>query len=102
MGINMTQIYYQVKKIRELSAELRDARSSLLPYQHSLNTHWKGIEMTPTNLAMEEYRNMLAAIAADLDGIGNDIIREAEAIRRAEELAAAQAAAAAAAAAEKN
>jgi len=96
MGIDMTQIYYQVKIIRELSTELRDARSAFTSYQHSLNAHWKGVEMPPTNLVVEEHRNRLAAIAADLDDIGSDIIREAEAIKRAEELAAAQAALAAA------
>ena len=91
MKINLTQINSQTRQLREQAAELRSAQAFLLSYQHSLNTHWKGEEMTPTNLVIDEHRKRLAAIAADIDSVSNDIVREAEAIRRDQEVAEAQA-----------
>ena len=92
--INLLKINNQAEKLREQAVLLRGAQSSLLSYQHNLNCYWNGVEMVPTNRAMDEYRNRLATIATDLDSISNDMIREAEAVRRAEEIAEAQAAAA--------
>jgi len=94
MKINLAQVNNQARQLREQADALRGAQSSMLSYQHNLNNHWKGVEMTPANRNMDEQRNRFAAIAADLESISNDIIREAEAIRREEEMAEARAAAA--------
>jgi hypothetical protein len=91
MSINLSQANNHANQLNEQAAVLRSIQSTLLSYQHSLNSHWKGVEMTPTNRVMDEYRNTLASIAADISSIGNDVVREAEAIRRAELLAQAQA-----------
>ena len=92
MKINLTQINNQARQLREQATGLRGAQSSLRSFQRNLNTHWRGAEMSPLNRVMEDYIKRFAAIASDLDSIAADIVREAEAIRRAEELAAAQAA----------
>ena len=87
MSLNVVLANKQARQLRELAGALRGAQSSLLSYQHNLNTYWKGVEMTPTNHTMDRHRNRLASIAVDLESISNDIVRAAEAIR-AEEIAA--------------
>lgn len=83
----MAQINSQVRQLREQAGVLRGAQSSLLSYQGNLNAHWRGAEMAPVNQNIDYHMTRLALMAADLESIGGDIIREAEAIRRAEELA---------------
>jgi len=91
MIINIAQINNYIRQLNEQSAVLRRAQSSLISYLGNLNTHWKGAEMATTNRVMNDHINRIASIAADLDSIGRDIAREAEAIKVAEELAVAQA-----------
>ena len=85
MSIIMTQINNQVRQLNEQASLLRGAQSSLLLYQRNLNTHWRGTEMTHVNQALDRHVKKLAEIVVDLDVISNDIVREAEAIRREEE-----------------
>ena len=86
MKINMTQASNQTRQLKEHATVLREVKSSLLLYHRNLNTHWKGVEMKSTNEAIDDHVNSLTSMAADLDSISNDIIREAEKIKRAEDL----------------
>jgi len=87
MTINLTQIYSQVRQIEEESANLTFVRSSLYNYRCNLNKNYKSAEMTYINQAIENHMDKLAVIAKNLSAIGSDIRREAESIKRTDDLA---------------
>jgi uncharacterized protein YukE len=90
MKINLAHIHNQVRQLREQAAALRSTQSSLLSYQHNLQVHWKGMEAESFRRTVDDHMDRLKAIASELDAISADVIREAEAVRREEELAEAQ------------
>ena len=92
MRINLTAANEQTGRARAQARNLREIRTALLTYQSNLQRHWNATEMTQINHAINVVLTKIASTASNLDLIASDIIREAEAIRREEELAEARAA----------
>ena len=84
--INMGLISNQVMQLRQQISELQRIQSSLFSYQHNINMHWRGVEMTPLNQAIDSHARRIVTQINELESISNDIMRVADMIRR-EELA---------------
>lgn len=91
MRINLAAANEQAGRARAQAGNLREARAAFLAYQNNLQRHWNAAEMVQINRAITAVLTRIATTASELDSIGADIVREAEAIRREEELAEARA-----------
>ena len=85
MKLDMPKAINQTRQLSEQAASLRRMQSSLLLYQRGLNSSWRGIEMKLTNQVIDDYADGLTKLAADLDAIGRDVLREAEASKKEED-----------------
>ena len=85
MRINMAQINAQVSQLRQQAAVLRETQIALLSYKRNLNAHWRAASLIPLNQILDDNIRNLGKIAANLESISSDILREAELIRMREE-----------------
>ena len=84
MKINMTLTNRHVKRLREQKSELNKAQSFIQTYQRNLNMYLKGVEMLPTNEAIDSITLKLTEIETALEFICNDIVKAADDINNEE------------------
>lgn len=92
MRIDLNQANNQVRQIRSLAENLREARTVSRSCQKNLNQNWHGQEMVAISNSVERVMRQLLSAASELDAIATDVAAAAQEVRRQEELAAATAA----------
>ena len=85
MKLDMPRAINQSNQLSDQAASLRRLQSSLLLFQRGINSSWRGIEMKPANQVIDDYADRLIRLAADLDSISRDMLKEAEASKKEED-----------------
>ena len=92
MRIDLNQANNQVRQLRSLAENLREARTVSRSCQKNLNQNWVGREMVAISNSVERVMGQLLSAASELDAIAVDVAAAAQEVRRQEELSAATAA----------